>query len=305
MSEEPTARDVQDLKIVFCHLDSLSCLPALNLVFSELGDRIGLVVSSRRFGSKHGSFWQQTARSIRDVGWRLTLWFGFDLISVQVVSRIARPLAFITRRRPALGTLADLAERCGARLVEATSINSGETLSAVAAYRPDLVVVMNFDQILAAPFIALPRIGVLNIHPSLLPSLRGPCPVIWALAEQRAVSGATIHVIEDGTIDAGRVLAQFEVPLRRGLSVAEVNTSLFLAGAVGLPRTIEEFVADSSRGRAQDLRAGRYLGFPTAADMALARRDGLRLCRLRHALHLIAAALGLAAWKLPWKASRP
>lgn len=301
MSKERTARSVQDLKIVLCHLDSLSCLPALNLVFSELGDRIGLVVSSRRFGSKHGSFWQQTTKSIRQVGWRLTLWFGFDLISVQVVLRISRLVTLITRRRPALGTLADLAASCGARLVEAPNINSAETLSEVAAYRPDVVVVMNFDQILATPFIALPRLGVINIHPSLLPSLRGPCPVIWALAQKRPFSGATIHVIEDGTIDAGRVLAQVEVPLRRGLSVAEVNTSLFLAGAVALPKTIKEFAADSCRGRAQDLGEGQYLGFPTAADMASSRRAGLRLCRLWHAVHLIAAALGLAGWK----ASRP
>ena len=79
--------------IVICHIDSLCCLPALNAVFAEFGNDIGLVLSSRRFGSSHGTFWEQTTAGFRRFGVPLNLWLGFDLISVPIVAFFARWLA--------------------------------------------------------------------------------------------------------------------------------------------------------------------------------------------------------------------
>ena len=284
-------------RIVFCHIGSLSCLPALNLVFAELGDRIGLVLSSEVFAPRHGGFLRQTLESVRRMGMPLTLWFGFDLVSVKVVSRLARWIGFVIRRPPALATLDALAARHGAQLIPTGNVNSAETIAAVRAYDPDFIVVMNFDQILKAPLIALPRRGTINVHPSLLPALRGPCPTVWALAQRRSSSGVTIHVIDDEKIDAGPVLAQIEVPLDRNTSAAELNTRLFLTGAGALRATLDRFSADPTMGSRQDLAEGQYLGFPTANEMATLRRSGVRLFSLRHAVRLIAAVLG---WPSKW-----
>ncbi len=84
--------------IVLCHIDSLCCLPALNAVFAEFGDDIGLVLSSRRFGSRHGTFWEQTTAGFRRFGIPLNLWLGFDLVSVPIVAYFARWLSLVTRR---------------------------------------------------------------------------------------------------------------------------------------------------------------------------------------------------------------
>src|SRR5206468_10251919 len=116
----------------------------------------------------------------------------------------------------------------GARFVETPDVNAAETLAMVQAYAPDFIVVMNFDQILQPPLIAVPKIAAVNIHPALLPALRGPCPDLWAVAKKLPVSGATVHVIEDQTIDAGRVLTRVEVPIEGPLSAGELNTRLFL-----------------------------------------------------------------------------
>ena len=99
-------------RIAFCHIDSLSCLPALNALFDELGDEIGLVLSSKRFGSKHGSFWQQATAGFRRFGIPLNLWLGFDLMSVPVVAFFGRLLG------PSLATLPALARRHGAQFIE-------------------------------------------------------------------------------------------------------------------------------------------------------------------------------------------
>ena len=279
-------------KIAFCHIDSLACLPALNALFAELGGEIGLVLSSRRFGSKHGNFWQQATAGFRRYGIALNLWLGFDLVSVPIVAFFARLL------RPSLATLPELARRHGARFVETADVNSAETLAAVQSYGPDFIVVMNFDQILQPPLIAVPRIAAVNVHPALLPNLRGPCPDLWAMARRLQVSGATVHAIEDQTIDAGRVLARIEVPIEGAPSVGELNTRLFLAGARALPGALAKLEADRNAGEPQHLNEGQYLGYPTAAEMTNFRRAGLRLCRVRHDIRLIAAALGVASWNL-------
>ncbi len=139
--------------IVFCHIDSLCCLPALNAVFAEFGNDIGLVLSSRRFGSSHGTFWEQTTAGFRRFGIPLNLWLGFDLISVPIVAFFARWLSRVTGRPPALATLPELARHYGARFVETSDVNSAETLAAIQACAPDFIVVMNFDQILQPPLI--------------------------------------------------------------------------------------------------------------------------------------------------------
>jgi len=278
-------------KIAFCHIDSLSCLPALNALFAELGDDIGLVLSSKRYGSRHGSFWRQTRHGFRRYGVPLNLWLGFDLLAVPIVAFFGRLLD------PALLTLPALARRHGAQLIQTPDINDAGTLAAVRAYAPDFIVVMNFDQILQPRMIAVPRIATVNVHPALLPALRGPCPIVWAIAKKLDVSGATVHVIEDQSIDAGRVLARAEVPVEGALSTAELNTRFFLAGAQALPAALARLEADSNAGEPQNLAEGQYLGYPTAAEMAAFRQAGLKLCRLGHVLRLLAAALGVARWK--------
>ena len=283
--------------IMICHIDSLCCLPALNAAFEEFGNDIALVLSSRRFGSRHGTFWEQTTAGFRRFGIPLNLWLGFDLISVPIVAYFARWLSLVTRRTPSLATLPELARRHDARLIETPDVNSAETLTAVRACAPDFIVVMNFDQILQPPLIALPKVAALNVHPSLLPKLRGPCPVLWARARQERISGATVHAIEDRTIDSGRVLAQVEVPIDGTSSVSELTTQFFLAGARALPTALTRLAADRTAGQPQQLSDGQYLGYPTALQMKEFRRAGLRLCRLRHAARLILAALGVTRWK--------
>ena len=258
--------------IVFCHIDSLCCLPALNAVFAEFGNDIALVLSSRRFGSSHGTFWEQTTAGFRRFGIPLNLWLGFDLISVPIVAFFARWLSRVTGRPPALATLPELARHYGARFVETSDVNSAETLAAIQACAPDFIVVMNFDQILQPPLIGLPKVAALNVHPSLLPKLRGPCPVLWARARQERISGATVHAIEDRTIDAGRIIAQVEVPIDGATSVGELTTQFFSAGARALPAALARLSADRTAGQPQRLSDGQYLGYPTALQMKDFRR---------------------------------
>ncbi len=82
----------------------------------------------------------------------------------------------------------------------------------VESARPDLVVCMGFPWKIPAEALAVPPLGWLNGHPSLLPRHRGPVPVAWAIRAGEKEIGISFHRM-DAELDTGPVLAQKAVPL--------------------------------------------------------------------------------------------
>jgi phosphoribosylglycinamide formyltransferase-1 len=90
--------------------------------------------------------------------------------------------------------------------------------AAVAAHRPDLVVSAGFMKIVGPAFLAGIGCPMINTHPALLPAFPGAHGVADALAYGVKVTGATVHVVDDG-VDTGPVLAQAAVPVEPGDTV--------------------------------------------------------------------------------------
>ena len=94
--------------------------------------------------------------------------------------------------------------------------------AAVVAHRPDLVVSAGFMKILGPGFLAGIGCPMLNTHPALLPAFPGAHPVADTLAYGVKVTGATVHLVDDG-VDTGPVLAQAPVEVRPGDTVDELH----------------------------------------------------------------------------------
>jgi methionyl-tRNA formyltransferase len=90
----------------------------------------------------------------------------------------------------------------------------------LASLEPDLVLCMGFPWKIPPDALAVPRLGWLNGHPSLLPRHRGPVPVAWAIRNGDAEVGVTFHRM-DAELDTGPILAQSEFPLTE---LVEPNT---------------------------------------------------------------------------------
>jgi methionyl-tRNA formyltransferase len=82
----------------------------------------------------------------------------------------------------------------------------------LASVEPDLVVCMGFPWKIPPAALAVPRLGWLNGHPSLLPRHRGPLPVAWAIREGDEEIGITFHLM-DAELDTGPILAQRRYPV--------------------------------------------------------------------------------------------
>jgi methionyl-tRNA formyltransferase len=82
----------------------------------------------------------------------------------------------------------------------------------LASAKPDLVVCMGFPWKIPTDALAVPRLGWLNGHPSLLPRHRGPTPVAWAIREGDDEIGITFHRM-DAELDTGPIFSQRRYPL--------------------------------------------------------------------------------------------
>src|SRR5712664_170969 len=103
--------------------------------------------------------------------------------------------------------------------------------------QPEIGVVVSYGHILRPELLALPPRGMINVHPSLLPGLRGAAPVEWAIIRGHETTGVTIMQLDAG-MDSGPILHQ--IPHRIGADVTGGELSAHLAemGAQALIETL-------------------------------------------------------------------
>ena len=144
------------------------------------------------------------------------------------------------------------------RLVEVDNFQGETAHAALMDAKPDYLV-NGGAGIFKPKLLAMPRRGVLNVHPGLLPEFRGLDPVLWALEEDGPI-GATLHLVSDG-IDEGPILIREEIETPMVESVVKVRLAC-MAHGIGL---LTRFLAnpDLYSPREQRPESARYLGaFP-------------------------------------------
>ena len=117
--------------------------------------------------------------------------------------------------------------------------NNEDEMARLADFNADVFVVVAYGRILPPAALQIPPMGVMNIHPSLLPLHRGPSPVVTAILEGRDATGVTVMLLDEG-MDTGPILAQSApISLTGYEKGAELQDSLFKEGASMLPAVLE------------------------------------------------------------------
>ena len=129
---------------------------------------------------------------------------------VTVVSQPDRPKGR-HRRRQACPAKA-LAEERGVPILTPERIGAPDVVATLAAVASDIIVVAAYGQYIPRSLLAVPPLGAINIHPSLLPKYRGASPIQWAVANGDDVTGVTILYVSE-TMDAGDIILQRAVPI--------------------------------------------------------------------------------------------
>jgi len=108
--------------------------------------------------------------------------------------------------------------------------SNAEFRAQLEAIKPDAIVVVAYGRIIPPWMLALPRLGCINLHASLLPKYRGAAPIQWAVANGDAYTGNTTMLLEEG-LDTGPILMQQTLEIGPEQSAAELFPMLAKQGA--------------------------------------------------------------------------
>jgi methionyl-tRNA formyltransferase len=129
--------------------------------------------------------------------------------------------------------------------------NNVEFRARLEAIAPDVIVVVAYGRIIPPWMLALPRLGCVNLHASLLPKYRGAAPIQWAVAMGETVTGNTTMLLEEG-LDTGPILMQQEIPIAPGATAADLFDVLAKAGEPLVVETLAGLEAGTIRPQVQD-----------------------------------------------------
>src|SRR5262249_22906815 len=131
------------------------------------------------------------------------------------------------------------------------SINTADGIIQLKLWRPELLVVAAYGQILSRDVLAATEHGGINGHASLLPLFRGAAPIGWAIAQGETRTGVTIIQMSP-QLDAGGMIAQEAVEILPEETTGELEARLAPLGARLALGAIDQIVAGTARPISQD-----------------------------------------------------
>ncbi|RRR75744.1 MAG: methionyl-tRNA formyltransferase [Candidatus Viridilinea halotolerans] len=168
---------------------------------------------------------------------------------VAVVTQPDRPAG--RERRLTAPPVKQAAVALGLPVLQPVTLRDPEVVAHLAALAPEVGVVAAYGAILRKNVLAIPPLGYLNIHPSLLPLHRGPTPVNGAILAGDHETGVSIMRLDAG-MDSGPILAQVVVPLPPAARAGPLTAELFQLGARMLADVLPRYAAGEVVPQAQD-----------------------------------------------------
>ena len=154
------------------------------------------------------------------------------------------------------------------QVLQPLRIRDDEFLKTLEELTIDLGVVAAYGKILPDRLLAIPRLGMINVHASLLPEYRGAAPVHRAVIDGRTETGVTImRIVRE--LDAGPMLKSARVPIGPDDTSPEVERVLADVGAPLLLSVVDEISANAATEVPQDDARATYAPKITKAESAI------------------------------------
>lgn len=176
-------------------------------------------------------------------------------------------------------------------ILQPEKLRGTEVMQKLQAWKPEIIVVAAFGQILQKDILDLPRYGCINVHASLLPRWRGAAPINAAILAGDEETGVTIMQMDVG-LDTGPMLAKRSIRLKPDDTTGSALQALSTLGADLLLETLPEYIS------------GKLIAVPQPAEGAtyapmLKKEDGL-LEFTRPAIELERRVRAMNPWPGAW-----
>lgn len=161
--------------------------------------------------------------------------------------------------------------------VALSSPNSSQGLRVLEDLQPDLIISIRYRRILREDAIAIPRLGVINLHSGILPDYRGVMATFWAMLAGEKEIGTTLHRIVDSGIDTGPVIGIRRRATRPESSYLSNVLGLYTEGCDMIVDTVREVTEDRELPDQPQHTKGQYFGSPDQSDVRRFEARGLVL----------------------------
>lgn len=132
----------------------------------------------------------------------------------------------------------ETALRLGYEVFQPESVKTDAAFEKLSALEPDVFVVVAYGHILPERLLAVPRLGPINIHASLLPKYRGAAPIQWAIINSEKETGVTTMFMDKG-MDTGDILLSARTAIRSDETSQTLHDRLAIIGADLLLKTLK------------------------------------------------------------------
>lgn len=132
-----------------------------------------------------------------------------------------------------------------------TTLRDGEALELVKGLAPELTVVAAYGKLLPEEILAVPPLGSINVHSSLLPKYRGAAPINWAILNGEKTTGVSIMYMAKA-LDAGDVILQKSTAIGPDEDAPALTARLAELGAEALSETVAALAAGTATRTPQD-----------------------------------------------------
>ena len=176
--------------------------------------------------------------------------------------------AVVLARQPGsrLGEIQRIAASAGIPAVWVKS--AAEATEAIQSIAPQIAVAACFLWRLPREARETPPLGILNVHPSLLPAGRGPEPVFWTLRRGERMTGVTVHRMDAG-FDTGPIVAQGEMPVPEGITAPDLERDLMTLGGSLLVDALPALAAGTLQSWPQPVVGASQAPRPKPADWTM------------------------------------
>lgn len=182
------------------------------------------------------------------------IFFGSDFYSVIVLNQLHSDLRFkivavVTHISPC--PVEEYAKTLFKIKFAETKEFNKKFVSKMLQLKPDVGILASFGKIIPSEMLSIPKHGILNLHPSLLPKYRGPTPVPTAILKGDQETGVTI-IKMDEKVDHGPILSQFKEEIRPDDTADALLKRLFTAGAKVLTTILPTYLEGKIEPKEQD-----------------------------------------------------
>lgn len=202
-------------------------------------------------------------KNVKIIYWG-TSYFSAEILKTLIKSDF-KPIAIITQTDKPSGRGSQLkssevkvlAEKLSIPYFQPEKLKNSEFIKQLKELSPDLFIVASYGKIIPKEVLNIPKLGAINIHPSLLPRWRGPSPIQSAILAGDKETGTTIMLM-DQEMDHGGIISNVKFPISNKLNFKELEEILIKESAKLLIKTLPKWIKGEIKPKEQNRKNAVY-----------------------------------------------